>query len=372
MSFRPPHTIPDLNQSKTMSIIKIEQARREGAKVVIGLAGTSGSGKTYTALLLGYGLAKRNGKKLGFLDTENRRGRLYADVLGEPFLIGDLTAPFSPQRYVQAIKEFEEAGCEVLIVDSGTHEWEGVGGCEEIANEGNPKFPRWNKAKSEHKRFMNALLQSSMHIVICFRAREKVKLEKGERGESVIIPLGLQPITEKNVMFEMTASLMMDEEGARQGVLKCPAALRDFLGRGSGYIGIKDGELVREWIDGATPIDKELERHRATLANTCEQGLDALKAAWEALPAPVKKKLKGELDGLKASAEGYDRHRRITSEQSESATADDLNAVIGNEKGLGITQGDPLPKKDTLPTSGTQEISETSDRGREGEVEIDD
>ena len=369
MNIRPPHNIPDLNQSKTMSIIKIEEARREGAKVVIGLAGTSGSGKTYTALQLAYGLAKRNGKKLGFLDTENRRGRLYADVLGSPFLIGDLVAPFSPARYIEAIKAFEEAGCEVLIIDSGTHEWEGVGGCEEIANDGNPKFPRWNKAKSEHKRFMNALLQSSMHIVICFRAREKVKIERGDRGENVVIPLGLQPITEKNVMFEMTASIMMDAEGARQDVLKCPAALRNFLGRGTGYISVEDGEAVRAWIDGAAPIDKELERHRATLANTCEQGFDALKAAWDTLPQPIKKRLRPELDGLKASAEAYDRHRRIAAEQSESAAADDLNRALNSGEQLAESI---LRKGDATPTSEVNGGDVKPGGGREEEeIEID-
>lgn len=367
-SFRPPHTIPDLNQSKTMSIIRIEEARREGAKVVIGLAGTSGSGKTYTALLLAFGLAKRNGKKLGFLDTENRRGRLYADVLGAPFLIGDLVAPFSPSRYIEAIKAFEDAGCEVLIIDSGTHEWEGVGGCEDIANDGNPKFPRWNKAKSEHKRFMNALLQSSMHIVICFRAREKVKIEKGERGENVVIPLGLQPITEKNVMFEMTASLMMDQEGKRQDVLKCPAALRDHLGRGSGYIGIADGEAVRAWIDGAAPIDKELERHRATLANTCEQGLDALKAAWEDLPKNAKTKLRSELDGLKASAEAYDRQRRIAAESTESDSANSINELIKSES----SGPSALDRNKPATTSDGAGGSSIPDGDRSEEIEIDE
>jgi hypothetical protein len=324
-----------------MSIIRIEEARREGAKVVVGLAGTSGSGKTYTALLLAYGLAKRNSRKVGFLDTENRRGRLYADILGSPFLIGDLTPPFAPQRYIEAIKAFEDAGVEVLVIDSATHEWEGTGGCEEIATDGNPKFPRWNKAKSEHKRFMNALLQSSMHIVVCFRAREKVKIEKGDRGENVIIPLGLQPITEKNVMFEMTASLMMDAEGARQDVLKCPEALRQILGRGQGYIGIAEGEALRAWIDGATPIDKDMERHRATLANSCEGGLTALEAAWKALPKEVKTKLREELEPLKAAARGYDEHRSKLTEANGSDVAADLNAAIAGD--------DPEPPKTEQP-----------------------
>lgn len=306
-------------------MIKIETASREGAKVVIGLAGTSGSGKTYTALQIGYGLAKGDGKKLGFLDTENRRGRLYSDTLPKPFLIGDLVAPFSPDRYIEAIKAFEAAGVEVLIIDSGTHEWEGPGGCEDIANDGNPKTPRWNKAKREHKRFVNYMLQSSMHIILCLRAREKVKIEN-DGGKAVFVPLGLQPITEKNLMFEMTASVMMYDQGRTQQVLKCPEALRAHLGRGRDYLTAKDGAAVRAWIDGGTPVNKDLERIRATLANTCEQGMDALGAAWKALTPDQRKSLADELPALKASAAGYDNQRDIASagdasEMTEAATA---------------------------------------------------
>src|SRR5262245_53198485 len=89
-----------------MSVIQIREAERAGARLVIGLAGISGSGKTYSALQLAYGLAGGNAKKVGLLDTENRRGSLYANALKnragdvQRFLIGDLFAPFSPERYV--------------------------------------------------------------------------------------------------------------------------------------------------------------------------------------------------------------------------------------------------------------------------------
>lgn len=322
-------------------MIKIEIAKREGAKIVLGLAGTSGSGKTYSALQVGYGLANCNGKKLGFLDTENRRGRLYADTLPQPFLIGDLAPPFSPARYIEAIQAFEKAGVEVLIIDSATHEWEGTGGCEEIATDGNPKFPRWNKAKAEHKKFMNVLLQSSMHIIVCFRAREKVKVLPG----GVVEPLGLQPITEKNAMFEMTASCMMQDEGRTQTVLKCPEAIRKHVGRGTDYLTVADGKALRAWIDGATPIDRDLERHRATLANTCEQGTAALSTAWTALPKPVKLALKGELEAFKASAAGYDEQRRIATAANGSEEADDINNAIADD----AVTPTPTPKPQPAP-----------------------
>src|SRR5687768_4055805 len=119
------------------SVIQIRKARREGARLFIVLGGGPGSGKTVTAIHLAYGLANYDASKVGFLDTENRRGSLNADVLlrasrptEEPFLIGDLFAPFTPQRYIDAIHEFQRAGVEVLVVDSATHEWEGTGGCQ--------------------------------------------------------------------------------------------------------------------------------------------------------------------------------------------------------------------------------------------------
>ena len=308
-----------------MSFLKIETASREGAKTVTAFAGVSGSGKTFSAILYAYGLAKRNASKVGFLDTENRRGRLYADILPgkAQSLIADMAAPFSPARYAEAIKQFEAAGVEVLVIDSVTHEWEGIGGCDDIANEGvAPGKPgRWNKAKREHKRFMDVLLQSSMHIVVCVRAREKTKIDRDAQGKTIFIPQGIQPVQEKNFMFEMTASLMMDEQGARQQVMKCPAALQKFLGRGQGYITVEDGEAVRAWIDGGTPVNKELERIRATLANTCEQGMKALEAAWKALTGDQRKALQHELPALKASADGYDSQRQIAAEQSDTSEA---------------------------------------------------
>jgi len=294
---------------------QIETASREGAKIVIGLAGTSGSGKTYTAIQLGYGLCNKQPGKLGLLDTENRRGRLYSDILpnGEKFKIADFLPPFSPQRYIDAIRSFEEAGVSVLVIDSISHSWEGIGGCEEIATAGDPKVPRWNKAKLENRRMMNALLQSSMDIIICVRAREKVDM-KDPRN---IKPLGIQPICEKNTMFEMTASLMMHDEGRNQDVLKCPEALRNVMGRGNNYITADDGLAIRNWIDGATPVNREEEQSRAILATAAESGVEALGAAWVTLSKPMQRTLAGVKDQFKASAEAYDKQAKLAEQPAE-------------------------------------------------------
>jgi len=316
-----------------MSVIQIREARRAGARMVIGLSGISGSGKTHTALLLAYGLANYRANKVGLLDAENRRGSLYSDILrndaGEiqRFLVGDLEPPFSPQRYIDAILQFQAAGVEVLVIDSASHEWEGTGGCEEIAHAANPRLPDWATAKREHKRFMNALLQSNMHIIACLRAREKVKIHR-VNGKTEIEQLGVLPICEKNFMFELTASLMMWNEGLSQQVVKCPAELQPILGRGEGYITAADGKALRDWIDSGVALDPEVEHARNTLRTITEQGVNAYRQAWEKTPKRIKKILDG--DGthktLKAAAEAYDA-QRAASQPGGQALAD-LNSEV--------------------------------------------
>jgi len=118
-----------------MSILNIKPAERSGSRVVIGISGQSGSGKTLTALKMARGMVDKP-EEIGFLDSENGRGRLYSGELDGPFMHADLYAPFSPARYRQAIEEFQEAGVRVLVIDSGSHEWEGEGGCIDREHQG--------------------------------------------------------------------------------------------------------------------------------------------------------------------------------------------------------------------------------------------
>jgi hypothetical protein len=326
-----------------MSVIQIRKAKRDNARLVIGLAGVSGSGKTYSALLLALGLAGGDASKVGMLDTENRRGSLYADALkgaaaptDEPFLIGDLFAPFSPQRYIDAIEEFQRAGVEVLVIDSVTHEWEGTGGCEEIATAGSPKVPRWNLAKAEHKRFMNKLLQSDMHIIVCIRAREKVEVlrEKNPetgRTETVFKPLGVQPIQEKNFMFEVTCSLMMWNSGKSHEVMKAPEELMPLLSQ-EGYINDTHGRALREWVAGGNNADQKIEKWRNSLQSNAEKGVTHIEDCWTQVPAGVKKKL-GEVfyKSLIESAKSHDELRALgAGNQAANTSLDSLNAGIAD------------------------------------------
>lgn len=335
-----------------MSIIQIQKVQREGARVLIMLCGVSGCGKTYTAIQLAYGMANGNAEKVGFLDTENGRGKFYADTVPEPFLYGELKPPFSPARYIQAIEEFSKTGIEVLIIDSGSHEFEGIGGVQEIAEAGNPKMPNWNRAKGEHKKFMSALLNSPMHIILCLRAREKAKPERqmiDGREKTVYVDLGLQPITEKNVVFEATASLMLHDQGTRHDSIKVPAALQDILGRGEGYLTADDGKALREWVDGAKQLNPKVEHAKGVLQLAAEQGMEALKKAWGELPKTIQKAIggtKGCPETYKASAEAFDQALKAEASAAPDATLDALNAAAAQVPAQTVTQ---QPAAETKP-----------------------
>jgi hypothetical protein len=324
-----------------MSILNIREAVREGARIVLGISGVSGSGKTYTALQLAWGLAGGDSKKVGMLDAENKRGSLYSDILVnkervvQKFMIADLYSPFSPQRYAQAIKEFQAAGVEVLVIDSASHEWEGEGGCEDIADDGG-KVANWKKAKREHKRFMNVLLTCDMHIIVCLRAREKTSFVDPKKPVS----LGIQPICEKNFMFEMTASLLIHEQGKFRDILKCPSELVPILDKQDGYLGAREGLALRKWIDGGKQLDPAVERARNTILSHTAEGLERINSLWGDLDAATKKALgRAFIDMARSSAEEFDRQAA----ERTPADTDDIDLGSGGFDPMKREQREQVP-----------------------------
>ena len=194
-------------------------AKRESVGLLIGLAGASGAGKTYSALRLANGMA--GDKPFALIDTEAGRAKHYADAFR--FDHGDMTAPFSPARYAEAIAAADAAGYPVIVVDSASHEHAGEGGLldmqeAELARLGggdNMKMASWIKPKGEHKRMVSRLLQVRAHIILCFRAESKIEVVK-VGNKTVVQPKqtltsieGWIPICEKSLPFELTASFLL-------------------------------------------------------------------------------------------------------------------------------------------------------------------
>lgn len=312
--------------------MKFEKAVRKAVPMLVSIASVSGGGKTFSALLLAAGLAGPKGR-VGFLDTENGRGSMYADspgiikALPDGYDIAQLDPPFPPKNYIAAIQAAEQAGVTVLVVDSGTHEWEGDGGCCDIADKNRlGGMPNWAMAKREHKKFLNCLLSTNMHVVICLRAREKVKIQK-VNGKDEIIPMGLQPITEKNLPYEMLLSLQLDEKTHFANPIKVPAPLLHMFD-GQKLITKEDGEKIRIWNDtGAAGDPFEPIRKRARSA--AEQGTKAY-ADYYATLTPVQKKHIQDVshaENKKIAAEADAEEMRLAQQAPGDPTAE--NARVG-------------------------------------------
>jgi hypothetical protein len=188
--------------------MEIRKAERKKAKLRLGIAAPSGAGKTYSALLLAFGL----GGKVGLIDTEHGSGDLYAH-LGEYDIIG-IEAPYTVSKYVQAIKAFEAAGYSTIIIDSLSHAWAGDGGLLDkqgkMADRGTNSFAAWRTITPEHNALVDAMLSSPCHIIATMRAKQEYVLETNAKGKQEPKKVGMAPVQREGMEYEFTVMLDVD------------------------------------------------------------------------------------------------------------------------------------------------------------------
>lgn len=187
--------------------MELKIAQRQKAKIKLALQGASGTGKTFSALSLAYGLVG-NWNKIMVIDCEANSSHLYSH-LGN-YLVLNLTKPFSPERYIEAIEICEKAGAEAIIVDSLSHEWSGEGGILDIHQSmpGN-SFTNWAKVSPRHNALIQRILQSNTHIIATLRTKQDYVLQdKG--GRFVVEKVGLAAVQREDVSYEFTIQLDLD------------------------------------------------------------------------------------------------------------------------------------------------------------------
>lgn len=242
-----------------------ERATRAQIPLLIGLAGGTGSGKTYTAMELASGMS--GGKPFAVIDTENGRARHYANEFA--FDRADLGPPFRPERYEAAILAADAAGYPVIVVDSMSHVWAGDGGIldwqeDELDRMAGQdwqkreacKMAAWIKPKMEHKHMVQRLLQVRAHVVLCFRAEAKIEIVTQDGKWKAVpksSPVGLDgwlPICEKNLPFELTCSFLLtaDQPGVPKPI-KLQKQHRPFFALDAPIVRAA-GEKLARWAAG--------------------------------------------------------------------------------------------------------------------------
>lgn len=236
-------------------------AKREQIPLLLGVAGGTGSGKTFSALLLARGLA--DGQPFAIVDTENGRAKHYADLFPE-MRHAEIHAPFRPEKYADAIA----AGAKdypVVVVDSMSHEWAGDGGCLDwhddlMGGDQSQNLQAWIKPKLAHKRMVTRMLQIDAHVILCFRAEPKVEVidDPEKPGKKKYIPKpsltgldGWIPISEKMLPYELTASflLMADRPGYPKPI-KLQEQHKPFVPLDR-PLSEETGRLLGEWARGS-------------------------------------------------------------------------------------------------------------------------
>lgn len=288
---------------------EFKPAVRESVGLLIGLAGGTGSGKTYSAMRLASGIS--GDKPFALIDSEAGRGKHYADAFR--FDHGDLRAPFRPDAYVEAIVAADKAGYSVIVVDSMTHVWAGDGGVldwqedelDRMAGDNwqkreAVKMAAWIKPKVSHKQMVQKLLQVRAHLILCFRAEEKIEMVR-EDGKMKIQPKqgptglnGWMPVCEKNLPFELTASFLLTADAP--GIPK-PIKLQQQhwdLFPLDKPITEASGKAVADWANGGkrAPTPEPDNALTDAMMAAAKQGVKVFTAAYNALKPEQKAMIK--------------------------------------------------------------------------------
>ncbi|EUJ27357.1 AAA family ATPase [Listeria cornellensis] len=206
--------------------MQVETARRERLKVHMLLAGVTNSGKTVSALLIAKGIIAEMYPDLqesaqwgliGVIDTEHRRASLNAQKqvgetkIGE-FHVVNMDAPYTVERYEGAFGLLARIGCQVIIVDSITHNWEGLGGILHKVDQSGGQFSAWGKVKPDLKRFQDLLVSSQMHVISTVRVKQDYVVVANEKGKMAPVKVGLKNITKDDLDYEYAIAFRLEAD----------------------------------------------------------------------------------------------------------------------------------------------------------------
>lgn len=228
-----------------------QKAVKTQIKPKIVLIGPSGSGKTYSALRLATGIIKKTGGRIAFIDSENKRGKYYANEFDYDYM--ELKAPYTPEKYITAVDDAIGAQYSVVIVDSATHEWSGPGGILEIKSKmtGTNDYTKWESLTPRHNAFLNKMLLSDIIVICCVRGKDEYALELNDKGKQVPRKIGLGADFRNGLEFEATCAFMCDQENHVAQVMKDNTHIFDGTNGVKLYevLTEKHGEQIMDWAN---------------------------------------------------------------------------------------------------------------------------
>lgn len=319
-----------------MPIIEIAPVTRKGMKLLISLFGMSETGKTMTALKVASGI-QPDPRKRGLLDTEGgQRGRAYADAIDGGFMYGALTAPFTPERYMEALRDFVAAGVDTLVVDSTSHAWFAEGGVLDMVEQAQNTndLAKWAKPKRRLSKMTQQWLSCELHLILCSRGKQPlVDGPPSRSGKPTLVPGPVVPVQEKSLRFDMTIMALMLGDGhfsiAREDGGKCPGQLRPMFANNP-LMGEEIGRQLIAWAGGQDVTTAEQRALRLAGLDWAANGSEAFGVWWKEISPADRAYLRpfAANFGSIAKAADADRAEQRAAEQ-QAATAGDLDDPFG-------------------------------------------
>jgi len=250
-------------------MMQLKKATRKQVKLRLNISAPSGAGKTYSALRMANGLCG-DWSKVAVIDTENGSASLYSH-LGE-FNTIDLTPPFTPEKYIEAINACVAGGMEAIIIDSSTHEWACL--IEENELLAQSKFrgntwSAWSQTTPRHDKFINAVLHCPVHVITCTRS----KMETVMGDDKKVKKVGMKDVQREGWEYELTISLNID----RDTHLAIPSKDRTnlFEGKNPFLITEETGKQIAAWCNSGESEIKVACNEMEIVAN-----IEELKIIW--------------------------------------------------------------------------------------------
>lgn len=250
-------------------MIQLKKAQRKKAKLKIGVAGASGSGKTFSSLLLAFGLLKGENPsmsdseiwdKIAIIDSENGSGELYVGYEIGGLKIGDynavtLTSPFTPDKYIDALKVCKDAGILLAIIDSTSQLWAGQGGLLEtqgnVSKRTGNSYTAWREITPQYNLFVDTMLQIDMHIIATMRSKTEYIQEKDEKGRTTVRKVGMSPIQRDGMEYEFTTFLDIDADHQAFGSKDRTGIVDQKYFKVTPETGIQ----LAKWLEGGESVD---------------------------------------------------------------------------------------------------------------------
>jgi hypothetical protein len=232
-----------------------------------------------------------------------------------------------------------------------SHEHEGPGGVLEMhtaehkrmGGKESVKLLAWSKPKQERRRLINSILQMSCNFVFCFRAKEKLKIERGKDP----VPLGFMPIAGDEFVYEMTLKCLLlpgangiptwhSEEVGERAMIKLPEQFRQTFAKVP-QLTEDIGQELATWAAGASApeaesADKLIERFDACSdAATLRTLEDMRRIAWGSLSKVDKARVKGAAEEATERIARAQRTFDTTSDDDGDSSDDgDSGAATGS------------------------------------------